>query len=286
MFSLNCSTINLLAVAVYNQSWGYHVEGVDDGQAAVSKVKEKAFDMIIMDIRMAVMDGIEALANIKAYNPSIPVLIMTAYSSVESAVDAMKTGAYDYLTKPLDFDELKLVIERALEHLRLKAENKTLKEKLHSMALLNNIIGTSPPMKRLLEMVAMIAPSEATALITGESGTGKELIARAIHANSNRRNGPLVSVNCAALPESLLESELFGHGKGAFTGADKRREGRFLQADKGTIFLDEIGEMSVIMQAKLLRVIQEREIQRVGGERTITVDVRVMAATETASEYP
>ncbi|MCD6586522.1 MAG: sigma-54-dependent Fis family transcriptional regulator, partial [Desulfobacteraceae bacterium] len=261
------------------KSWGYRVEGVDDGKAAVKKVKEKAFDLILMDVRMAVMDGIEALSNIKAYNPSIPVLIMTAYSSVESAVDAMKTGAYDYLTKPLDFDELKLIMERALEHMRLKAENKTLKEKLHSRAILNDIIGTSLPMKKLLEMVVMIAPSEATALITGESGTGKELVARAIHTNSNRRNGPLVSVNCAALPESLLESELFGHEKGAFTGADKRREGRFMQADKGTIFLDEIGEISVVMQVKLLRVIQEREIQRVGGDKTITVDVRVMAAT-------
>lgn len=261
------------------KSWGYRVEGVDDGETAVAKVKEKAFDLILMDVRMAVMDGIEALSNIKAYNPSIPVLIMTAYSSVESAVDAMKSGAYDYLTKPLDFDELKLVIKRALAHIQLKEENKTLKEKLHSGMAIKNIIGTSPPMKKLLEMVAMVAPSEATVLITGESGTGKELIARAIHANSNRRNGPLVSVNCAALPESLLESELFGHEKGAFTGADKRREGRFMHADKGTIFLDEIGETSMVMQVKLLRVIQEREIQRVGGDKTITVDVRVMAAT-------
>jgi two-component system response regulator HydG len=204
---------------------------------------------------------------------------MTAYSSVESAVDAMKAGAYDYLTKPLDFDELKLVIERALEHTRLKTENKSLKEKLHLGASFSKIIGTSPPMKKLMEMVAMIAPSEATALITGESGTGKELIARAIHENSNRKKGQLVSINCAAIPESLLESELFGHEKGSFTGADKRREGRFMQADKGTIFLDEVGEMPMVMQAKLLRVVQEREIQRVGGEKTITVDVRVIAAT-------
>jgi two-component system response regulator HydG len=170
------------------KSWGYRVEGEDDGKAEVENVIEKPFDLILMDVRMAVMDGIEALSNIKAYNPSIPVLIMTAFSSVESAVDAMKTGAYDYLTKPLDFDELKLIMERALEHMCLKAENKTLKEKLHSRAiLLNDIIGTSLPMKKLLEMVTMIAPSEATVLITGESGTGKELIARAIHANSNRR---------------------------------------------------------------------------------------------------
>jgi two-component system response regulator HydG len=272
-------TAHLSTLKTIIKSWGYRVEGVDDGKAAVDEVKKKAFDLIIMDVRMAVMGGIEALSNIKAYNPSIPVLIMTAYSSVESAVDAMKAGAYDYLTKPLDFDELKLVIERALEHTRLKIENKSLKEKLHSGAFFSNIIGTSPPMKRLMEMVAMIAPSEATALITGESGTGKELIARAIHENSSRKTGQLVSINCAAIPESLLESELFGHEKGAFTGADKRREGRFMQADKGTIFLDEVGEMPMLMQAKLLRVIQEREIQRVGGEKTITVDVRVIAAT-------
>jgi len=261
------------------KSWGYLVEGVDDGEIAVEKVKEKAFDLIIMDVRMTIMGGIEALSNIKGHNPSIPVLIMTAYSSVESAVDAMKAGAYDYLTKPLDFDELKLVIERAMEHTHLKSENELLKEMLHSGAIYSNIIGTSPPMKKLMEMVTMIAPSEATALITGESGTGKELIARAIHEKSNRKKGQLVSINCAAIPESLLESELFGHEKGAFTGADKRREGRFMQADKGTIFLDEVGEMPMAMQAKLLRVVQEREIQRVGGDKTITVNVRVIAAT-------
>ena len=192
---------------------------------------------------------------------------------------AVEAGAYDYLTKPLDFEVLKLSIDRAREHIGLKTENKALKEKFRSEFDLKNIIGKSRPMKEMVDMVAMIAPSEATILITGESGTGKELIARSIHYNSNRRDHPLIIVNCAALAETLLESELFGHEKGAFTGADKRREGRFMQANKGTIFLDEIGEMSPMMQAKLLRAIQEREIQRVGSDDTIKVDVRILAAT-------
>jgi two-component system response regulator HydG len=204
---------------------------------------------------------------------------MTAYSSVDSAVEALKAGAYDYLTKPLDFDVLKLTLERALEHTNLKAENKNLKDKLSADYDLKNIIGTSKAMKELVDMLAMVAPSEATVLITGESGTGKELIARSIHYNSPRKDHSLVIVNCAALTETLLESELFGHEKGAFTGADKRREGRFMQANKGTIFLDEIGEMSPMMQAKLLRVIQEREIQRVGSDDALKVDVRILAAT-------
>jgi two-component system response regulator HydG len=261
------------------KSWGYEVQSASDGAEAVERVNEGPFDLILMDVRMAVMSGIEALNHIKQYNPAIPILIMTAYSSVESAVEALKAGAYDYLTKPLDFDALKISMERALEHTKLKAENKALKEQLRSDFDLKNIVGMSRPMKELIEMVAMISPSEATVLITGESGTGKELIARSIHFNSARREGPLVIVNCAALAETLLESELFGHEKGAFTGAERRREGRFMQANKGTIFLDEIGDMSPVMQAKLLRVIQGREIQRVGSDTTIEVDVRILAAT-------
>jgi len=260
-------------------SWGYKAFEADDGTNAVRLVKKRPYDLILMDVRMAEMSGIEALKQIKGYNPAIPILIMTAYSSVDSAVEALKAGAYDYLTKPLDFDVVKLTIERALEHTNLKAENKNLKDKLSADYDLKNIIGTSRAMKALIDMLAMIAPSEATVLVTGESGTGKELIAKSIHHNSNRKNHPLVIVNCAALTETLLESELFGHEKGAFTGADKRREGRFMQADKGTIFLDEIGETSATMQAKLLRVIQEREIQRVGGDETLNVDVRILAAT-------
>ncbi|MDY0096679.1 MAG: sigma 54-interacting transcriptional regulator, partial [Candidatus Vecturithrix sp.] len=261
------------------RSWGYQVSVADDGAKAVESVKDRPFALILMDVRMAQMSGIEALRKIKQYNPAIPILIMTAYSSVDSAVEALKAGAYDYLTKPLDFEVLKINLARALEHTGLKAENIVLKSKLSADYELENIIGKSNPMKELVDMMAMIAPSEATVLITGESGTGKELIAKSIHHNSWRKERPMVVINCAALTETLLESELFGHEKGAFTGADNRREGRFMQADKGTIFLDEISETSPAMQAKLLRVIQEREFQRVGGEETLSVDVRILAAT-------
>lgn len=261
------------------RSWGYQVSVADDGTTAVEYVRERPFALILMDVRMAQMSGIKALRIIKQYNPAIPVLIMTAYSSVDSAVEALKAGAYDYLTKPLDFEVVKLSLARALEHTGLKAENVALKSKLSADYELENIIGKSKPMKELVEMMAMIAPSEATVLITGESGTGKELIAKSLHHNSGRKERSMVVVNCAALTETLLESELFGHEKGAFTGADKRREGRFMIADKGTIFLDEVSETSQAMQAKLLRVIQEREIQRVGGEETLNVDVRILAAT-------
>jgi two-component system response regulator HydG len=198
---------------------------------------------------------------------------------VASAVEALKAGAYDYLTKPLDFETLRMTVARSMEHTHLKTENRQLKESLQKKFDWQNIIGTSSSMKALIDMVAMVAPSEATVLITGESGTGKELIARSIHFNSERRSAPFIIVNCAALAETLLESELFGHEKGAFTGADKRREGRFRQADGGTLFLDEIGETSPGMQAKLLRVLQEREFQRVGGDETLSVDVRILAAT-------
>jgi two-component system response regulator HydG len=261
------------------RSWGYHAETGDDGEAAVEKVKSHPVDLVLMDVRMAKMSGIEALENIKTYNPSIPVIIMTAYSSVDTAVDALKNGAYDYLIKPLDFEVLKLTIERACEHAGLKEENKRLKKQLNADYETSNIIGKSTVMKDMMAMLAMVAPSEATVLITGESGTGKELIARFLHNNSSRKDHPLVIVNCAAIAETLLESELFGHEKGAFTGADKRREGRFMQAHGGTIFLDEIGETSTAMQAKLLRVLQEKELQRVGGEKTVNVDVRIVAAT-------
>lgn len=261
------------------KSWGYTVETADDGISAVRMVKSEQVDLILMDVRMTQMSGIEALEQIKIYNPAIPVIIMTAYSSVSSAVEAIKSGAYDYLMKPLDFEVLKLTIERASEHAGLKAENKMLREHLRTDYDISNIIGRSEPMKNLLEMMSMVAPSDTTVLITGESGTGKELIARSLHFNSPRKDKPLVVVNCAAIAETLLESELFGHEKGSFTGADKRRTGRFMQANRGTIFLDEIGEMSSTMQAKLLRVLQEKEIQRVGGDETINVDVRILAAT-------
>jgi len=270
---------HLISLATVIRSWGYQVETATDGREAVARVKALPVDLILMDVRMTTMSGIEALDHIKGYNPAIPIIVMTAYSSVESAVEALKGGAYDYLIKPFDFDVLKLSIERACEHAGLKAENDDLKARLQEDFDRPDIIGKSASMKALMDLLAMVAPSEATVLISGESGTGKELIARSLHDNSPRREGPLVTVNCAALAESLLESELFGHEKGAFTGADRRREGRFKQADSGTIFLDEIGETSPRMQAKLLRVLQEKEIQRVGSEAVLPVDVRVVAAT-------
>ena len=259
--------------------WGYTVFEADDGSGAVEEVRKRSFDLILMDIRMMNVSGIEALEQIKQINPSIPVIIMTAYASVETAVKALKKGAYDYLTKPLDFDELQMAIARATEHSRLKKENEYLKEKLGEKFDRQNIIGQSVAMVRLLDVVEQVAATQATVLITGESGTGKEIIANAIHFNSNRKSAPFVKINCAALTETLLESELFGHEKGAFTGADRRKEGKFVQADGGSIFLDEVSEMSPAMQVKLLRVLQEREITRVGGHEVIKIDVRVIAAS-------
>ena len=259
--------------------WGYGIEEADDGETAMEKVKKRPFDLILMDIRMVKVSGLEALSEIKFYNPAIPVIIMTAFSSVETAVEALKNGAYDYLTKPLDFDELRLILDRAMDHRMLKEENRALKETLGKKFDTGNIIGRSNIMVSLLESVARVAPSEATVLITGESGTGKELIAGAIHYNSSRKEGPFIKINCAAITESLLESELFGHEKGAFTGAHRQKDGKFRQADGGSVFLDEVSEMPLSMQVKLLRVLQERELVRVGGEETLPVDVRVIAAT-------
>ncbi len=259
--------------------WGHRPVGVEDGADAIEKVKNAPFDAVLMDVRMANVGGIEALTRIKELNPAIPVIIMTAYSSVGTAVEAMKLGAYDYLTKPLNFDELQLTLERSLEHQELLKENRSLKQRISEDASLQHIIGKSHPMRELVDMVKTVAATEATVLISGESGTGKELFAKAIHANSSRKSALLVTVNCAALTDTLLESEMFGHEKGAFTGADKRRDGRFMQADKGSIFLDEVGEIPLPMQAKLLRAIQEREIQRVGSDKALQVDVRIIAAT-------
>lgn len=259
--------------------WGYTIVEADDGSTAIEKARQRPFDLILMDIRMIKVSGLQAMMEIKAYNPAIPVVIMTAYASVETALDALKNGAYDYLTKPLDFDELRLTLERAMDHTRLREENRQLRESIGNRFDRRNIIGRSPAMVRLLETVAQVAPSEATVLITGESGTGKEMIGGAIHFNSPRKDGPFIKINCAAITETLLESELFGHEKGAFTGAYRRKEGRFVQAHGGTLFLDEISEMSMAMQVKLLRVLQDMEITRVGGEGVIKVDVRIVAAT-------
>ena len=259
--------------------WGYSIAEADDGAGAIEQVRRQFFDLILMDIRMLKVSGIEALEQIKKINPVIPVIIMTAYASVETAVSAMKTGAYDYLEKPLNFDKLQIVITRATEHSLLKKENENLKERLGEKFDRRNIIGQSAAMVKLLEIVEQVSPTQATILITGESGTGKEVIANAIHYNSTRKDAPFIKINCAALTETLLESELFGHEKGAFTGADRRREGKFVQADGGSIFLDEVSEMSPAMQVKLLRVIQERELTRVGGQDVLKIDVRMIAVS-------
>jgi two-component system response regulator HydG len=258
---------------------GYHVAEAEDGDAALAQVEAHFYDLILMDVRMAQLDGMAALKAIKARSPGIPVVLMTAYGTVRDAVEAMKAGAYDYLTKPLDVDELKLTVARGLRHAALEEENARLRALVGCDIDVSAIIGTSEPMRRVFEAIALVAPTEATVLIQGESGTGKELVAQAIHANSPRRAGPLVTVNCAALPETLLESELFGHERGAFTGATERRLGRFELAHHGTIFLDEIGELTPAAQTKLLRVLQSQEFERVGGTHTLKVDVRVIAAT-------
>ena len=259
--------------------WGYELSEADDGSAAIVLTRERPFDLILMDMRMVKVSGLKALEAVKEINPSIPVINMTAYSSIETAIQAMKKGAYEYLTKPLDFDELRLKIEQAMDHSMLKEENRLLRELIGERFDSRNIIGRSPAMVRLLETTARAASSDATVLIAGESGTGKEMVAGAIHFNSPRKDHPFIKMNCAAISEGLLESELFGHEKGSFTGALRRREGRFKQAHLGSLFLDEVSEMSLAMQAKLLRILQERDFTRVGGEEVISVDVRIIAAT-------
>ncbi len=258
---------------------GYDVKEADDGHSAIEAVEDQFYDLILMDIRMTRMGGIEALKQIKKLSPGIPVIIMTAYASVETAREALKSGAFDYLTKPLDIDELKLIVHRALRHHQLEQENRYLRERLDDRFDFGNIIGNSRAMKNLFETLAQVAPSDATVLIKGESGTGKELIANAIHQNSPRRNKPMIKVNCAALPETLLENELFGHEKGAFTGAVSKSRGRFQLAHESTLFLDEISEMTPATQAKILRALQEKEIEPVGGETTLKIDTRVITAT-------
>ena len=258
---------------------GYEVVEAADGTEAVRAVEQEPFDLVLLDVRMKTMDGIEALNEIRKISPLIPILIMTAYASVKTAVEALKAGAFDYLTKPLDIEELKILIEKALELYHLREENLTLKERLGDRFDFSKIIGKSRKMRELFDTLSLVAPTDATILILGESGTGKELVANAIHHNSFRKSQPFIKVSCSALPETLLESELFGHERGAFTGAIARREGRFQLAHRGTIFLDEVGEMSQTTQMKLLRVLQEKEFEPLGSTQTLKVDVRVIAAT-------
>lgn len=258
---------------------GYSVKTASSGEEAVELVKTEGFDVAMVDLKMTGMDGISTLKQIKEVDPDTSVIIMTAYGTVETAVDAMKEGAFDYLTKPLNVTEVKLILKREVERRAILAENRLLREELEEKFSPENIVAESEGMKEVLSTVARVAKADATVLIRGESGTGKEVVARAIHSASLRSEGSFVPVSCAALPETLLEAELFGCEKGAFTGADKRRLGRFELANRGTIFLDEIGDIPLSTQVKLLRVLQAKQFERLGGTAPISVDVRIIAAT-------
>jgi two-component system, NtrC family, response regulator AtoC len=267
------------ALAELLRDEGYAVETAADGFKALPKLEEHEPDLVITDLRMPGLTGIELMAKVQERDPETVIIVLTAFGAVDTAVKALKQGAAHYLTKPVNVDELTLVLKRELERKRLRAEAGQLRETLSEKRRIDKIIGSSPLMQQVFDAVLQVAPSRASVLITGESGTGKELIAAALHEHSPRAKGPFVKLHCAALAESLLESELFGHERGAFTGAVGRREGRFEQADGGTLFLDEIGEISPAIQVKLLRFLQEHELERVGGNTTIKVDVRIVTAT-------
>ena len=258
---------------------GYSVDVAASAREALEKLSQQAWDIFLLDIRMPGMNGLELQRKIREAHPDSTIIIMTAYASVETAVEAMKQGAYDYIVKPFDPDDLEHLVHNAIERKQLVSENIQLRSKIDEMNLFHEVVGHSDAMRRVLEQVAMVSASDTTALIRGESGTGKELIARAIHANSPRRYLPIVVVNCGSLSEGVLESELFGHEKGAFTGAHYRRKGKFEMADGGTLFLDEIGDINLKTQVDLLRVLEERKITRVGGNVEIPVNFRLIAAT-------
>jgi two-component system, NtrC family, response regulator PilR len=258
---------------------GYKVSLASNGEDVAKLVENDLFDLVLLDIRMPKLDGISALKKIKANTPETIVIMITAYASADTAIKAMKEGAYDYITKPFKVDEIKLIIKNALEKKNLQKENILLKQAVRDRFHFGNIIGQSPKMVALYDLLEKVSPTKTNILVTGESGTGKELVAKAIHYNSPRKEKPFVTLNCGAIPESLIESELFGHMKGAFTDAIATKKGLFEVADEGTIFLDEISELPLLMQVKLLRVLQDKEFKRVGGTEDIRVDVRIIAAT-------
>ena len=258
---------------------GYKVSLASNGEEVAKLVENDLFDLVLLDIRMPKLDGISALKKIKANTPETIVIMITAYASADTAIKAMKEGAYDYITKPFKVDEIKLIIKNALEKKNLQKENILLKQAVRDRFHFGNIIGQSPKMVALYDLLEKVSPTKTNILVTGESGTGKELVAKAIHYNSPRKEKPFVTLNCGAIPESLIESELFGHMKGAFTDAIATKKGLFEVADEGTIFLDEISELPLLMQVKLLRVLQDKEFKRVGGTEDIRVDVRIIAAT-------
>ncbi|RLC26619.1 MAG: sigma-54-dependent Fis family transcriptional regulator [Deltaproteobacteria bacterium] len=258
---------------------GYEIITAGRAAEALRIIRDSDLDLVITDMKMPGMSGMDLLDECRKIKPDVPVIMMTAYGTIEMAVEAMKKQAYDYITKPFNNEELKLIVKKALERFRLARENRRLSEALSDRYRYGNIIGKSRPMREIYDLISKVAQSRASVMITGPSGTGKELIAKAIHYNSPRKNRPFISVNCGALTETLLESELFGHEKGAFTGASAMKKGRFERADGGTLFLDEVGDMPPSLQVKLLRVLQEMEFERVGGTRTIQVDVRVLSAS-------
>ena len=255
---------------------GYKVDEAGDGEEGLKKFKEKTYDLVLCDIKMPKLDGIEFLEKAKQINADVPIIIISGHGNIETAVEAVKKGAYDYISKPPDLNRMLITLRNAMDKTTLVAETKVLKRKVSKT---QEIVGESAPIKKIKDTIDKIAPTDARVLITGDNGVGKELVARWIHEKSNRSSGPLVEVNCAAIPGELIESELFGHEKGSFTSAVKQRIGKFEQANGGTLFLDEIGDMSMNAQAKVLRALQEAKITRVGADKDITVDVRVIAAT-------
>ena len=271
---------SLRRVLEYNlQEEGYDVAAAASGEEGFRLFKQLQPDLVITDMKMSGMDGLKVLKSIKESSADTLVIIITAFGTVDVAVEAMKAGAYDYITKPFNREALKLTVKKALQFSGLAEENKRLKDELADQADFRSIVGSSPEMEKVFAMVRKVADTEASVFITGESGTGKELIARSIHANSSRRDGPFLAINCSAIPRDLLESELFGHTKGAFTGAIKEKSGKFQLADCGTIFLDEVGELLMELQPKLLRVLQEKEVEPLGGTKPQKLDVRVISAT-------
>jgi DNA-binding NtrC family response regulator len=267
------------AFTEFLQSEGFIVEGAENGEIALRKIDEDLYDVVLIDLNMPKVDGMSVLKHLTEHEPDSIGIILTGYATIRNAVDAVKAGAFDYLAKPVKMEEVLLVIKRALEFRDLRRENTILKRQLKKKYKFHNFIGDSPEMHRVFRIIEKVADTDSTVLILGESGTGKELVARALHYHSMRHDKPLIPVNCGAIPEELLESELFGHEKGAFTNAIRTRIGRFELANGGTIFLDEVAEMSPHLQVKLLRVLQEHEFERLGGTRTIKSDVRILAAT-------
>ncbi len=266
-------------LAIMLKKEGYEVATVEDGNEAIKATEEDIYDLIITDIKMPGRTGLDVLRHVKQVSPSTLVIVITAFSSTEDAVLAMKQGALDYITKPFEIEKIKFVIKNALERKKLHEEHKYYKQQYEHKFDVSNIVGKSKVIRNIFDIIQRVSSSKSTVLITGESGTGKELIARAIHQNSPRKERPFVTVSCGAIPENLFESELFGHMKGAFTGAIANKMGLFELADTGTLFLDEIGELPVLIQVKLLRVLQEKQFKRVGGTKDITVDVRIISAT-------